>query len=184
MAIDERRRQDELLRSCLQDTLAAYHAVKRTRRLLDAEAGPEHSEPVSFDIYDQYMKSINDEQLKFEKLKMLADIIDDPRLPRTPPWPDAREKDQNKAPLVAMFSKVEHSLNELVDEYQDSRHEVKQAGSIPLAQLTQAQLFVTSRGFRTAIAHPKDCVVKLLQTALLEPVLLPAFRAENGDGQA
>jgi hypothetical protein len=171
--MDERRRQDELLRSVLNDTLAAYHAVKRTRRLLAAETGPEQKGPVSFEIYDQYMLSINDEQLEFEKLKMLADIIDDSRLPRTPPWPDAREKDKDKAPLVAMFSKIEHSLNELVDEYKDRRLEVKQAGSIPLPQLTQATLFVTSHGFRAAISRPKDAVVKLLQTALLKPIHLP-----------
>lgn len=175
---DERHRQDELLRSVLNDTLAAYHAVKRTRRLLDAEAGPEQKGPVSFEIYDRYMLGINDEQLEFEKLKLLADIIDDSRLPRTPPWPDAREEDNNEAPLVAMFSKIEHSLNELVNEYKDKRLEVKQAGSISLPQLTQATLFVTSPGFRAAIARPKDAVVKLLQTALLKPIDLPTVAEE------
>jgi hypothetical protein len=77
-----------------------------------------------------------------------------------------------------MFSKIEHSLNELVNEYKDKRLEVKQAGSIPLPQLTQATLFVTSPGFRAAIARPKDAVVKLLQTALLKPIDLPTVAEE------
>jgi hypothetical protein len=166
----------------LEDTFGAYHAVKRTRRLLDAEAGPDHQAPVSFDAYDQYMKSIIDEQLKFEKLKLVVDLIVDSRLPRTPPWPKARPKDKNEPPLVAMFSKIEHSLHELVNEYKDKRYEVKQAGSIALAQLTKAQLFLSTDDFRATIADPKDDVVKLLQRALLEPVLLRAVRAENGDG--
>lgn len=170
---DERHRQDELLRSVLKDTLAAYHAVKRIRRLLDAETGPERKGPVSFESYERYMLAINDEQLEFEKLKMLADIINDSRLPRTPAWQDARYKDKSKAPLVAMFGAIEHSLNELVDEYKDKRLEVKQAGNISLSQLTRASLFVTSKGFRAAIANPKDAAVKLLQTALLKPIDLP-----------
>src|SRR6266568_4734970 len=74
--VDERRRQDELLRSVLEDTLTAYHAVKRARRLLDAEAGPEHNGPVSLDTYDQHMLCIMNEQLKFEKLMILANLID------------------------------------------------------------------------------------------------------------
>jgi hypothetical protein len=141
--------------------------------LLDAEAGPERKGPVSFEIYEQYMLNINDEQLEFEKIKMLAGIINDRRLPRTPPWPDSREKDITETPLVAMFSKIEHSLNELVDECKNKRLEVKEAGDIPLPQLPQATLFVTTQGFRAAIAYPKDAAVKLLQTALLKPIDRP-----------
>jgi hypothetical protein len=171
--IDERRRQDDLLRSVLEDTLTAYHAVKRTRRLLDAEAGPKHNGPVSIDTYDQYMLSIMNEQLKFEKLMILANLIDDSRIPTTP-WPEARKEDTRKPRLVAMFSKIEQSLNDLVDEYKEKRQEVAKAGSIPLSQLIEAYTFVTSDGFETDIAHPKDAVLGLLQKALLKPVPLPA----------
>ncbi len=171
--VDERRRQDELLRSVLEDTLTAYHAVKRARRLLDAEAGPEHNGPVSLDTYDQHMLCIMNEQLKFEKLMILANLIDDPRIP-TGSWPDARRADKNKPRLVAMFSKIEKSLNDVVDEYKKKRQEVAEAGSIPLSQLIEAYTFVTSDGFEKDVACPKDAVLGLLQKALLQPISLPA----------
>lgn len=170
---DERNRQDEFLRSVLRDTLTAYHAIKRIRRLLDAEAGPQRKESMSFESYERQMLAINDEQLEFERLKMLADIINDSRLPRTPAWQYARLKDKSKAPLAAMFGTIEHSLNELVDEYKRKRIEVKQVGSVSLPQLDQASFFVTSQDFRAAIVQPKDAAVKLLQTALLKPIELP-----------
>ncbi len=178
---DERHRQDEFLQSVLKDTLAAYNAIKRIRRLLDAETGPERNGPVSFESYERYMLAIIDEQLEFEKLKTLADIVNDSRLPRTPAWTDARSKDKSKAPLAAMFSAIEHSLNELVNEYKSKRLEMEQVGSIPLPQLTQASVFVTSEGFRATIAHPKDAVVKLLQTALLKPIYLPTVEEVVAD---
>ena len=181
---DERRRQDDLLRSILGDTIGAYHAVKRARRLLKAEVGPSQQVPMSFEVYDQYIKSIIDEQLEFETLTLVAGAVDDSRLPRTPPWPSARPKDKDKPPLVAMFSKIEDSLQELVREYERSRHEVKQAGDMSLAQLPKARQYLTTSGFYTGMKVPMDEVVKLLQRALLEPLLFPAVRAENDDGQA
>ena len=139
---------------------------------------------MSFEVYDQYIKSIIDEQLEFETLTLVAGAVDDSRLPRTPPWPSARPKDKDKPPLVAMFSKIEDSLQELVREYERSRHEVKQAGDMSLAQLPKARQYLTTSGFYTGMKVPMDEVVKLLQRALLEPLLFPAVRAENDDGQA
>ena len=53
-ALDKRQRQDDLIRSMLNDTVTAYNTVKNVRRSLQADLG--HADQlVSIDSYDSHL---------------------------------------------------------------------------------------------------------------------------------
>lgn len=65
----------------MHDALAAYNAVKRVRRLLKVELSRERTDSSPTQIYELILE-LNDEQLKFERLKVLARLVNDKRVPR------------------------------------------------------------------------------------------------------
>jgi len=72
---DERRRQDDLLAGVLNETLTAYHLVKRSRRLLRAETYDGVTWLITSDVYDRYLLEVNDRQLEFEQLTRRVPFI-------------------------------------------------------------------------------------------------------------
>jgi len=149
-----RTRQDAVLRSMLEDTLAAYASVKRVRRLLQAK----NYVTLRVQDYDEHMSVLIDEQLAFERLKKIAVIIDDPRLADTGPEDG---DDPNKGPeqrtLAARFTRIEEYLNDVHDEYREKRDLVQASGDVgvPLRSCKDLHAFVANASvFRGGTRSP------------------------------
>ena len=71
---DARERDDELLRSLLEETLRSYNRVKRLRRLLRAHTEDGSGGAVRLAFYDRYLKDLNDQQLAFEQFKRITPV--------------------------------------------------------------------------------------------------------------
>lgn len=81
-AREARRRQDELVRTILNETVNAYHRVKNVRRSLRAVVGESRTEALSIEDYDTWIHVISDQQLVFEELKRLAPLANE----ASPAW--------------------------------------------------------------------------------------------------
>jgi hypothetical protein len=178
---DKRGRQDDLLRSLLQETLIAYNRVKRVRRLLSAEITDKAEGHVTLDGHDKHVTGLIDEQLEFEKFKRLAPFLDDERLYRP------TGGDPNATPgtvpvdvsLESSYESIEKYLNKVIDEYKDNRHVVAaEAAGVPLAKLTRLSTFI-SDGFVPGASDHIDLIIRVLQTAVLQPLVLPDLDEEH-----
>lgn len=166
---DERRRQDEFLREILHDALAAYHAVKRVRRLQKIEFGKEQTDSSLTRIYELILE-LNDEQLKFERLKVVAKLVNDKRVPRVFSFEGDCYGTEDKMALMEMFEKIEKFLNRVFDEYRPIQRVDDAAKFITPAESAKVSEFLSSQGFRD-ISRPKDAIVCMLQIALLTPLV-------------
>jgi hypothetical protein len=164
---DARNREDELLRSLLQDTLQAYNRVKRTRRLLKAFTNVANERVVRQDVYDEQIGDLIDEQLVFEEFKRTTSVVGDTRL--------------GLETLRASYEVIEKYLNRVISEYQDSRHVAVARGEVALAELPRLAGFMKTTyaqgdkdlGFEVNVASQLDRIIQRVQTALLEPLHLP-----------
>ncbi|HET7328221.1 MAG TPA: hypothetical protein VFJ14_13155 [Nocardioidaceae bacterium] len=163
---DERTRLDDLLRSTLQATLTSYHQVKRARRLLVADTRKADGAHVTIDVYDKHMACILDQQLEFEQFKKLAFLIDE--LPRRPSG-DQTATPAERATLRRSYKRIEKYLNKVIKEYKEKRHLVAGGSGVPLEELTTLSAFLGS-AFKPAVADRMDDIIKVLQTALLQPL--------------
>lgn len=168
---DNRRREDDVLRSVLDATIGAYHPLKRERRLLRALA-PDH---VTVEVYDDVAIRIIDIQLTFEQLDRVAPPIDAlGRLSQPTPWGDSH--DGKRPPFISLhtsFEAIEGYLHDLVKEYEDSRSIVATAGpaGLPVTDLEKLAAFIapSSGEFRAGVSYHVDNVVRVIQAAVLEP---------------
>jgi hypothetical protein len=161
---DDRQRKDELLNSTFSETLSAYHAVKRARRILRARIwAQEHGNQVDADVYDQQMALINDVKLKFEQLESNASLIQDARV--------------NEEKLRECFEAVQEQLGELVTEWESARRRAAYIqGGISIADMPRMNKFLDPKyagPFKAGIAGPIDSILSDLRGALLEPLKLP-----------
>jgi hypothetical protein len=180
---DRRARQDDLLRSLLQETLATYNQVKRTRRLLTARIRDDRGGHVRLDDYDEHMTDLMDSQLQFEQLKRRAPFIDDDRLQsvdRVAPHGVSSQMSASTS-LAGRYEHVEKYLNHVIDEYKDKRYLVAAENQgLPFSQFDRLQRFISKRscdgrngfqeGFEDGAATPIDEIIKLLQPALAQPL--------------
>jgi hypothetical protein len=167
---DERRRQDEVLRSVLEQTITAYHAVKRIRRQLDAETHDGRL-PISLEAYDRHLLALIRHQLVFEGLKRTAPVIDE-RL--TDAARERREGHPLSATLQARFRRIEHYLNDVIDEYRSSRYLVAARGEMPLSSLPKLAGMLDPDNFRPGASTDIDEIISAVQHMLLAPLLLPS----------
>ena len=162
---DERQRKDKLLREILDDAIANYHEVKRSRRQLRARIwAADRGEAIDRAVYDEYLGVINDAQLNFELLKETADLIVDERV--------------DPGRLEGYFHDIEKYLGKLVDEYEEHRRAVAHGHhAISIAELPKLYAFFDpddSGPFRAGTTIHLKAAAKELRTALLEPLELPS----------
>jgi hypothetical protein len=173
-AIDARHRTDEFLNSVLTQALGAYHAVKRVRRLLDAETRRGSKRSISIGVYDRHMTELNIQQLVFESLKRLGPICDDQKTGLV--WVLNPKGAQHQETYGELFGRVESYLNRVIDEYQKNRYLVDQSGKggVELAGLPKLRAFIEdTNDFRRGASHVIDAIVTTIQRALLKPIDLP-----------
>ncbi len=167
--LDERRREDEFLRSMLGRTVSAYNAVKRIRRFLDAETRNESGvRSISRATYDQYLTELNAQQLEFESLKRIAPLADQ-RISRNRPTVAGPAEYIRDDSLTSMFSRVESFLNQVVGEYQHRRYLVPASGEISLNDFVALDSFFRKATFTAGTSDNINVIVRVMQTALLTP---------------
>jgi len=168
--LEDRRRHDEFVRALLDQTLSSYHAIKRIRRMMEAEANTGVSAVITLDVYDRYTRELNEHQLVFEFLKRrVAEVGSASAQPERP-----IVFVHSAASLRRRFRHVEHYLNSIVGEYQKERHRVASEAPVPLESLTKLHDFLkVTPDFRDGTSKEIDGIVAILQEALLAPVQLP-----------
>jgi len=209
--MNARRSRDTAVSELLNDTLTHYLAVKRIRRELEAvtrKAGSDQGNDtgsvgnsnstaaeklgaaatdasavaatITLEEYDRYMRELNHHQLVFERLKKAAPLLD----ARLPHLEDQRTDGTYPDSLEGVFGEVEEFLNDVVDEYQRSRHVVAQSGELSLVDLTASSAgrkrrpsgevkralrdFIYDTSVFRRESRDVDRVVRRLESALLE----------------
>jgi hypothetical protein len=158
---EKRRRQDDLLRDLLDQTLTAYNRVKRIRRLLGAYTA-DGAGRITVALYDEHMSTLIDQQLEFEKLKRRSPFIDDERL---------RAAVLSKSSLLTDgYGDIEGYLNDVIAEYEGNRHLVlAQREGLPVSRLDKLAGFI-GHAFVAGAADRLDKVIGTLQTAVAQPI--------------
>jgi len=169
----ERLRQDDQLRVIVEETLRAYNRAKQIRRLLEAETNDGTSGCLTLAVYDRYMTDLIDEQLAFERLKRFTPFISDKRLSRLLVF-DAiplqiKTKLLTKSSLVKSYEDIEEYLNDVISEYQDKRHTLKDKASAPLTEFKKLRGFIGSE-FIKCVSNKIDDVIGTLLKALWQPL--------------
>jgi hypothetical protein len=160
--------REELLKSTLAKTMAAYGAIKKARRFLRARAivnESDNEQVVLGTVYDSYMDMINGAQLSLENLS--RDI-------RTsaPAFHDPHS-------LVTNLRSMDTYLGDLVKEYETRRKEF--AGEIPVRQLSELpelKKFLESqtKEFENHLVIPYHKVQEGIRSDLLHPKLISPHR--------
>jgi hypothetical protein len=169
----ERLRQDDQLRSIMEETLGAYNRVKRIRRLLEAETNDGTSGCLTLAVYDRYMHKLIDEQLEFERLKRFTPFINDERLNQPPAdsleqsWEAPRS--QTEGTLEETYEGIERYLNYVIGEYEKKRHTVADKDSVALTEFDILSGFIGTEFIRR-VADRMDEVIETLQKALWQPL--------------
>jgi hypothetical protein len=159
--VEERRRQDDLLRDLLDETLTAYNRVKRIRRLLAAQTA-DGTGQITLDVYDEQMSSLIDQQLEFEKFKRRSPFIDDERL-HTPALPNA-------SVLTDSYTEIEKYLNRVIDEYESNRNLLLEHGELlPVGRFGKLAGFIGD-AFNEGAADRIDKIIEALQGAIFQPL--------------
>jgi hypothetical protein len=171
----ERLRQDDQLRSIMDETLETYNQTKRIRRLLEAETNDILHGRLTLAVYDRHMTDLIDEQLAFEKLKRFIPFISDTRLNHLPtsaanePQKDGVGKILTKSSLVQSYEDIEKYLNHVIDEYKDERHILADEMYAPLAEFGELSRFIGNE-FQSNVSARMDDIIKTLLEALWQPL--------------
>jgi hypothetical protein len=159
--VEQRRKQDDLLRELLDETLTAYNRVKRVRRLLAAHTA-DGTGRITLDVYDEHMSTLIDQQLEFEKIKRRSPFIDDARL-RSTALPGA-------SVLTDGYEKIEKYLNRVIDEYESNRASVVSARhGLPVCRFDKLAGFIGD-AFKAGAADRIDEIITALQGATVQPI--------------
>lgn len=157
-ARNRRQRQDEVLRSLLDASLANYHDLKRARRLLKARlpAAADAGRP-DLDVYDECLAAISDAQLVFEQLEQTARTMQDERI--------------DDAALAGWYDHIETYINDVVGEYEQQRRRVAYGDPPPsVSDLEILGAFMVGKHFRAGVTAPLHAAQRVLETALLQPL--------------
>lgn len=158
--VEQRRRQDDLLRDLLDETLTAYNRVKRIRRLLAARTA-DGTGQITLDVYDEQMSALIDQQLEFEKFKRRSPFIDDQRLHSTA---------LSTSVLTDSYSEIETYLNRVIDEYESNRNLLSEHGEwLPVRRFCELAGFIGD-AFKEGAANRIDEIIKALQGAIFQPL--------------
>ena len=157
---DLQERSDAVLRDLLRESLKSYHDVKRARRLLRARrVRTSDGEHIEVAAYEEQIAAINDAQLDFEGLKVVAGVIRDNRV-------DVQELEQK-------FDTIEKYLSPLLTEYEKARPTIESKSTVALKDLAELNGCIDETRryiFRNGVADPIKEVVAHLQAALIRPL--------------
>ena len=160
---DLQERSDAVLRDLLREALESYHAVKRARRFLRARrVGAADGEYIDVEAYEEQLAVINDVQLDFERLQLVAGLVRDVRV-------DAQK-------LVKEFETIQKYLSELLTEWEQTRRNTKAASTLSLRDLEKLYAFMDEGRryvFRSGVADRIKTIVAQLQGALVVPLPTP-----------
>ncbi|TRO58515.1 hypothetical protein [Streptomyces sp. IB201691-2A2] len=169
---DERRRLEERVRDLFAETVTAYNAVKRVRRLLEAETTSESASTITVSTYSRLLEELCEQQLVFENLKRSAPLIQARvrgAMTIIAPAPEsAREK--SCGTLKEHYSSIESYLNEIVEEYQKNRHLVPADPSKTIDELKLRKLkeFISdTQLFKAKVSYRIDGILRVLENSLL-----------------
>ena len=162
--VDERRRLDDRVRAVFDETVDAYNEVKLVRRLLRAETGPKEAAAITRRTYTRLLSDLCKQQLAFEDLKRSAPLF--------------QVSLQNghaiagpvRANLTDTYDAIEHYLNEIVEEYEKTRHCMPPTGAQSLYEPNKEKLreFVYNTAvFRAKVSDPVEAVLQHLERHLL-----------------
>jgi hypothetical protein len=167
--LDQRARQDDLLRSILSDTLAWFNRVKRTRRLLKAHTGSPSGGRVTVDVYDTHMSVLIEGQLQFEWFKRVAPFT----------ILDERLSPAQRSALVRNYGSIETYLNHIVGEYEKCRHLVAGDTEGRSVDSLEGLKGFMGKTFKTGVSpHIRD-LIDILQPAILKPMAVGAGFGEG-----
>jgi hypothetical protein len=187
-ARDQRRREDDQLRSIMNETLAAYNRVKQIRRLLRADTlaavsrikrirrllSAENSDGavryLSLAVYDKHMTKLSNEQLEFERLKRFTPFISDERL-RPLPYSGLGSVWMKNVALTEAYEDIEKYLNHVIHEYEEKRHTVPNDANVSMAGFNKLLGFLGDN-FEPKVADKIDVIIETLLTALWQPLEL------------
>lgn len=161
--IDKRRRLDGRIESFLHETIAAYHAVKRIRRVLEAEMARDPELSIASESYSRLVTELSNQQLAFESLMRRAPLIQglfgglelEARVSR----------DSDKVVVTSLenhYAQVESYLNDVVDEYQKKNGLVKVGAFV-----------YNTPDFKANVSYRVNAVIKAFEEALLTPEPTP-----------
>jgi hypothetical protein len=163
-AVDERRRLDDRVRAVFEGTIKAYNGVKLVRRLLRAETGPKEDPSITLEAYTRLLPELCKQQLAFEDLRRSAPLI------QTSLQNGEVIPEPVCATLTKTYDAIEHYLNDIVKEFEDSRHMMSNRRPRPLVHSDKAKLremVYDTQVFRTKVSEPVKAVLKHLEEHLL-----------------
>src|SRR3712207_2373051 len=160
-AVDERRRVDDRVRAVFEETVNAYNEVKLVRRLLRAETGPKGDPKITRETYTRLLPDLCKQQLAFEDLKRSAPLIQ-----TSLQNGEVITKKPAPATLADTYDVIEDYLNNIVEEYENSRYDMPKRGALPLVDPSKVKLreFVyDTRVFRDSVSNPVRAVLRHLE---------------------
>ncbi len=147
LEIDRRTRLDDRIHAFLQETIDAYHGVKRIRRELESLSTRGHGDGSD---YTRLMLRLSDRQLDFESLMWRSRELE-PRVADI----DPRLAAGSESSLQMCYKLVESYLNDLVDDYQKNREPAK------------VREFIKTAPFKAGVSTPVRTVIEGLERVLL-----------------
>ena len=171
--IEQRARRDDLVRSMLGDTVAAYHGVKTARRELRALVGKSGQDPLSVDDYDRWIRSISECQLEFEELMRMAPLANDALAGLAEPSvPDKKGKYTDEVSVGGRYRAIETYLNDLVAEHRALPSQLKAAGEATIHDnkyLQKLRGFVIGEGLTSRVSPHVATLCETYRASLLRP---------------
>jgi hypothetical protein len=179
---EQRSRLDERVSQFLTETLDAYHGVKRTRRILEAETNASPEPMLTRTTYERVIAELSDHQLVFESLKRRAPLIEervpaaqaivakgrDEKAEARPPGVQPRSTPAVEEPLRKHYKELESYLNTVIGEGKDHLHEVPTEAGVPLRRFSRLEAFVKDTYvFKVKVSRYVDAVTECLETDLL-----------------
>jgi hypothetical protein len=164
--------------------LDRYNDVKRIRRLLEAEAGPQDGAMISSEAYSRLMSDLCVQQLAFESLADVAPILaNNANSLKT----IVVKNRQDTADLKGLYGEVERALDRIVEEYQKRWHVVRDKATLDLGRdLGEPEpdwglspfIYKTAQ-FQRRVKDPVDAVLLAYETYLLDPPRRAARRGRR-----
>jgi hypothetical protein len=186
LQLEQRARQDDLVRSMLGDTLDAYHGVKTVRRELRALVGRKGSTALTIKDYHRWMRAISEHQLEFEELMRRApltnDALDGLALPASVPGENDKYDDDD-ASVGGRYRAIETYLNDLIAERRKVTGTLIAAGDEAISGaevLPRLTEFVTGDGLPSSVSTHVRTICKVYRESLLRPTVIEYPTAADG----
>jgi hypothetical protein len=192
-AIDRKSRLDDQVLATMAALIAGYNDVKQIRRVLDARTRTTSGRTIVIADYDEHMIRLCARQLEFEQFKRTGPLLDQSvdlsTLAGEALGDDMSGGDLPESSFKDLFRRIEKYLNDIVHEYQQSRHLVAaspdgyrfqvQGGTEPSRLPNLHEFISTSKYFREGVSSNIDIAIRRLARFLATPPTLPELDEEE-----